>query len=55
MWMLLHGFTGTRDEGTVFDAEGNELFRHEGFYKKESILAKFAEHGIDLKKVDKTE
>ena len=23
--LLLHGFTGTRDEGTVFDADGNEL------------------------------
>lgn len=31
-----------------FDAEGNELFRHEGFYAKEDILAKWAELGIDL-------
>jgi thioredoxin 1 len=31
-----------------YDADGNELFRHEGFYAKEDILAKWAELGIDL-------
>jgi thioredoxin 1 len=31
-----------------FDAEGNELFRHEGFMAKEDILAKWAELGINL-------
>lgn len=31
-----------------FDAEGNELFRHEGFFGKEDILAKWKELGVDL-------
>ncbi len=31
-----------------FDAEGNELFRHEGFYAKEDILTKWAELGVHL-------
>ena len=31
-----------------FDAGGNELFRHEGFFSKEDILAKWKEFGIDL-------
>ena len=31
-----------------FDASGKELFRHEGFYSKEDILAKWKEHGVDL-------
>lgn len=31
-----------------FDAEDNELFRHEGFYGKEDILAKWKELGVDL-------
>ena len=31
-----------------FDASGNELFRHEGFYAKEDILAKWKELGVDL-------
>jgi len=31
-----------------YDASGKELFRHEGFYSKEDILAKFKEHGVDL-------
>ncbi len=30
------------------DANGNELFRHEGFFPKEEILAKWKELGIDL-------
>lgn len=30
-----------------FDAEGKELFRHEGFYGKEDILAKWKELGVD--------
>ncbi|OPZ03929.1 MAG: hypothetical protein BWZ10_03232 [candidate division BRC1 bacterium ADurb.BinA364] len=29
-----------------FDAEGNELFRHEGFFSKEDILAKWQEFGV---------
>jgi len=31
-----------------FDAEGNELFRHEGFYATEDILTKWAELGVHL-------
>jgi thioredoxin 1 len=31
-----------------FDAEGNELFRHEGFFSKEDILAKWKELGVEL-------
>jgi cytochrome c-type biogenesis protein len=30
-----------------YDAEGKELFRHEGFYGKEDILAKWKEFGVD--------
>jgi thioredoxin 1 len=30
------------------DAQGNELFRHEGFISKENILKKWAELGFDL-------
>ena len=29
-----------------YDAAGKELFRHEGFYGKDEILAKWAEHGV---------
>ena len=29
-----------------FDAEGKEVFRHEGFMDKQSIIAKFAEMGV---------
>jgi len=29
-----------------FDAEGKELFRHEGFFSKEDILAKWKELGV---------
>ena len=29
-----------------FDAEGKEVFRHEGFMDKQSIKAKFAEMGV---------
>lgn len=37
-----------------YDANGNELFRHEGFFSKADILAKWKELGIDLKaKADK--
>ncbi|HXP59704.1 MAG TPA: organomercurial lyase [Dongiaceae bacterium] len=32
-----------------FDAAGNERFRHEGFFGKEDILAKWKELGVDLK------
>lgn len=31
-----------------FDASGKELFRHEGFYSKDDILAKWKELGVDL-------
>lgn len=31
-----------------FDAAGEELFRHEGFYGKEDILAKWKELGVEL-------
>jgi thioredoxin 1 len=31
-----------------YDASGRELFRHEGFYSIEDILAKFKELGVDL-------
>ena len=31
-----------------FDAGGKELFRHEGFFGKEDILAKWKELGVDL-------
>ncbi len=31
-----------------YDAEGKELFRHEGFFAKEDILAKWKELGIKL-------
>jgi len=30
------------------DANGEELFRHEGFFPKEKILAKWQELGVDL-------
>ncbi|MCL6630602.1 MAG: thioredoxin family protein [Armatimonadetes bacterium] len=33
-----------------YDAEGRELWRHEGFISKEDIIAKFAEFGIKLEK-----
>ncbi|HAI13876.1 MAG TPA: thioredoxin [Phycisphaerales bacterium] len=31
-----------------YDAQGKELFRHEGFYSKEEILSKWKELGITL-------
>ncbi|MBU0715995.1 MAG: thioredoxin family protein [Verrucomicrobia bacterium] len=33
-----------------FDATGKELFRHEGFFSKEDILAKWKELGVELMK-----
>lgn len=33
-----------------YNASGKELFRHEGFFAKEDILAKWKEFGIELKK-----
>ena len=33
-----------------FDADGKELFRHEGFFSKEDILAKWKKLGFDLEK-----
>ena len=35
-----------------FDASGLELFRHEGFYSKDDILAKWQELGVDLGRSD---
>jgi thioredoxin 1 len=32
-----------------FDASGKERFRHEGFYGKDDILAKWKDLGVDLK------
>jgi len=31
-----------------FDADGKELFRHEGFFSKEDILAKWKEMGVEF-------
>jgi thioredoxin 1 len=31
-----------------FSADGTELFRHEGFYSREDILAKWRELGVEL-------
>ena len=31
-----------------FGADGKELFRHEGFYARDQILAKWQELGVDL-------
>jgi thioredoxin 1 len=35
------------------DAEGNELFRHEGYISKEDILKKWSELGIQLQSPEK--
>jgi len=35
-----------------YDALGKEIFRHEGFYSKEDILAKWKELGIELAKTE---
>ena len=32
-----------------YDAKGKELFRHEGFFAKRDILAKWKEFGVELK------
>ncbi|NLE67285.1 MAG: thioredoxin family protein, partial [Lentisphaerae bacterium] len=32
-----------------FDASGKELFRHEGFFSKEDILAKWKEFGVGVR------
>ena len=29
-----------------YDAEGNELFRHQGFFSREDILKTWTEHGV---------
>jgi thioredoxin 1 len=31
-----------------FNAEGKELFRHQGFYSKEQIIVKWKEFGVNL-------
>ena len=33
-----------------FDAEGEELYRQEGYMDKETIVARFTEHGVHLAK-----
>ena len=33
-----------------YDADGKELFRHEGFYSKEDILGKWKELGVTVQK-----
>lgn len=33
----------------ILDAEGRELFRHEGYWPKEQVLAQFAAMGIELR------
>ena len=33
-----------------YDASGRELYRHEGFYSKESILAKWQQLGVNIEK-----
>ena len=33
-----------------YDASGKELFRHEGFFSKEDILAKWKELGVEIEK-----
>jgi thioredoxin 1 len=33
----------------LYGADGKELFRHEGFYAKKDILAKWKELGVELK------
>ena len=38
-----------------FDADGKELFRHEGFFSKEDILGKWKELGIAFSDATKTE
>ena len=37
-----------------YDAEGNELFRHEGFFAREDILKKWNELGIHLEMNEET-
>ncbi len=38
-----------------FDAAGKELFRHEGFFAKKDILAKWKELGVEFKAEGKKE
>lgn len=38
-----------------FDAEGKELFRHQGFFSKEDILKTWQEHGFDFGKTGASE
>jgi thioredoxin 1 len=37
-----------------FDSEGEELFRHEGFFSKEDILGKWKEFGMDISTLSET-
>lgn len=36
-----------------FDADGKELFRHEAFYGKDDILAKWKELGVNITKQER--
>lgn len=36
-----------------YDSSGKELFRHEGFFAKEDILAKWKELAVDIRKKDR--
>ena len=38
-----------------FDAEGKERFRHEGFFSREEILAKWRELGVELERPDRSD
>jgi len=35
----------------LYDAGSNEVTRHSGFWPKEEIVAAFAEHGVELKRL----
>ena len=37
-----------------FDADGKELFRHEGFFSKEDILAKWKEFGVGIENAQRS-
>ncbi len=39
----------------IVDAAGKELFRHEGYWPKEAIVAKFLELGLELKPAKEAE
>lgn len=43
----LHGIRSIPTQ-VFFDADGNEIFRHEGFFPRDDIVAKWKELGIGL-------